>query len=53
MTGIALPGKASCQRISSMRLKPKSRNSRAVKPYWMPMTLWSCEKMYFRQNGSS
>jgi hypothetical protein len=29
--------------------KPKKRNDQAAMPYWMPITLWSVEKMYFRQ----
>ncbi len=52
-SGIDLPGKASCQRIISIRPKPKSRKNSAVKAYWMPITLWSWEKTYFRQNDSS
>ena len=30
---------ASCHRISVIRKKPKSRNSREVTAYWMPITL--------------
>ena len=51
--GSGLPGYASCQRMSIISEKPKKRNTREVRPYWMPITLWSVEKMYFRQNGSS
>ena len=53
MIGIGLPGKASCQRMISIRLNPKSMKKSAVKPYWMPITLWSWEKMYLFQKGSS
>jgi hypothetical protein len=53
ITGSGCPGYASCQRISIIRQKPKSRKTSAVTVYWMPMTLWSTEKMYFFQNGSS
>src|SRR5258705_10506600 len=52
-SGSGWPGYASCQRISIIRLKPKKRNARAVTPYWMPIILWSTEKMYLRQKGSS
>ena len=41
-----MPGCAICQRISSIRKNPNSMKHSAVKPYWMPMTLWSVEKMY-------
>ena len=47
------PGYASCQRIIIIREKPKNRKMRPVMPYWMPMTLWSVEKMYFRQKPNS
>ena len=53
MSGIGRPGYASCQRMIIIRQKPKSRNSKPVTAYWMPMTLWSTEKTYFRQNPSS
>jgi hypothetical protein len=29
--------------------KPMSRNTWAVSAYWIPTTLWSCEKTYVRQ----
>ena len=51
--GRTRPGKASCQRISIIRQKPKKRNTRPVTAYCMPITLWSTEKTYFRQNDSS
>ena len=38
---------------SSIRQKPKSRNSRPVTAYWMPITLWSVEKTYLRQKPSA
>src|SRR5262245_39427461 len=53
MSGSALPGKASCQRISITRQKPKNRNTRPVTAYQMPMTLWSVENTYLRQKPSS
>ena len=53
MSGSALPGKASCQRISIISQKPKNRNSSPVTAYWMPITLWSVEKTYLRQKPSS
>ncbi len=40
----AWPGKASCQRMRSMRQKPKKRRTSPPNMYWMPMTLWSVEK---------
>ena len=36
-----------------IRQKPKNRNTAPVMPYWMPMTLWSVEKMYFCQKPGS
>ncbi len=53
MRGTASPGWAICQRIRSIRQKPMNMKSSAVMPYCMPMTLWSVEKMYFRQNPKS
>ena len=38
-----------CQRIIIISENPKNKKSSAVMPYWMPMTLWSVEKMYFCQ----
>ena len=46
-------GKAICQRISIMRLKPKNRKHSAVTAYWIPMTLWSTEKTYVRHQPSA
>ena len=53
ITGNCWPGYAICQRIIIIKQKPKNKNLRAVRTYWIPMTLWSVEKMYFRQNPSS
>ena len=50
--GNGLPGNANCHRINIIRQKPKNKNTSDVRPYWIPMTLWSVEKMYFRQNGN-
>jgi hypothetical protein len=36
-----------------MSEKPMSRKTKEVTMYWMPMTLWSTEKMYFWVNVSS
>ncbi len=44
MTGTGLNGKASCHRMIIIKVKPNSRKSIAVMAYWMPITLWSCEK---------
>lgn len=52
-TGIGVPGLANCQRMAIIRQNPKKRKAREVMPYWIPMILWSVEKMYFRQNPSS
>ena len=46
-----MPGCAICQRIISIRKNPNSRKHSAVRPYWMPMILWSVEKMYLRQKA--
>src|SRR5512138_1681725 len=34
-------------------VNPNSRNRRPVTAYWMPITLWSTENTYLRQNPSS
>ena len=47
--GIGLPGKPSCQRICIASSPPTSRNNRLTNRNWMPMILWSVEKMYFCQ----
>ena len=46
-------GYAICQRMAAMSRNPKNMNSSAVMPYWMPMTLWSVEKMYLRMKPGS
>ncbi len=46
-------GKASCQRTASASAPPTISMSSVVKRNWMPMTLWSVEKMYFRTKLSS
>ena len=51
--GTGNPGCAICQRISSIRKNPNSMKHSAVKPYWMPMTLWSVEKIYLLQKLGS
>ena len=33
-----------------MSEKPKNKKTRPQMPYWMPITLWSVEKMYFRHH---
>ena len=40
-------------RVSIIRVKPNSRNKRAVMQYWIPIVLWSVEKTYVRQNPAS
>ena len=45
MTGTGVPGCAICQRIISIRKNPNSMKHSAVKPYCIPMILWSVEKM--------
>ena len=52
ISGNGCSGNASCQRISRMKQKPSRRNTIAVMPYWMPITLWSTEKMYLRMKLS-
>ena len=42
--GKRFAGYAMDQRIIIIRKKPNCRNSSAVTPCWMPMTLWSVEK---------
>ena len=44
ISGIGSPGNAICQRISSISENPVSRKTSAVIAYWIPITLWSCEK---------
>ncbi len=39
MIGSGCPGNASCQRISIISEKPKSKKKSAVVAYWMPMIL--------------
>ncbi len=39
MSGIGLPGLASCQRIKIIRQKPNNRKHSEVSPYWSPITL--------------
>ena len=53
MSGTGWPGCAICQRIIIIRQNPNNRKHSAVKPYWMPMTLWSVEKMYLLQKPGS
>ncbi len=53
MNGTGVPGCAICQRISIIRKNPNNMKHSAVKPYWMPMILWSVEKMYFAQKPGS
>ena len=47
------PGKPSCHRIIMARLPPMRRKIRLISRNWIPMILWSVEKMYFRMNGRS
>ena len=42
-----VPGKPSCSRISQLSTSATSPMAVAVAPYWMAMTLASCEKTYF------
>ena len=51
--GIVWSGYAMDQRIIIIRANPKSMKSRDITPYWMPMTLWSVEKIYFCQKFNS
>jgi hypothetical protein len=51
--GMGRPGHASCQRISIASSPPTSRKKRLKKRNWIPMTLWSEEKMYFRMKDIS
>jgi len=46
--GIGFPGKPSCQRICIASNPPKSRKNKLTNRNWIPMILWSVEKMYFR-----
>jgi len=52
-SGIGTEGCAICQRIISIKQKPRNKKASEVMPYWIPMTLWSLEKMYVRQNPAS
>src|SRR5438132_541928 len=45
---LGFPGKPSCQRICIASTPPSSRKNRLTNRNWMPMILWSVEKMYFR-----
>jgi hypothetical protein len=40
-------GQASCQRMSMASSPPTTKNMSPRKRNWMPMILWSMEKMYF------
>ena len=51
--GMSDQGKASCQRTPSASAPPTISISIVVKRNWMPMTLWSVEKMYLRRKLSS
>src|ERR1700736_106376 len=53
ITGRAWPGYANCQRMIIIKLKPKKRKTRPQRPYWIPIILWSVEKMYVRHQPSS
>src|SRR5437762_3304207 len=52
ISGSGSPGYASWWRISRMNRKPTSRNTRLVKRYWSPMTLWSVETMRIGRGDS-
>src|SRR6266568_4240876 len=39
--------------MNIIRQNPKKRNTRPQRPYWIPITLWSVEKIYFRHHPSS
>ena len=43
------PDAPSASASAASARNPNSRKHSAVRPYWMPMTLWSVEKIYFRQ----
>ena len=40
-------GQASCQRISIASSPPMTKKISPMNRNWMPMILWSTEKMYF------
>src|SRR5215210_7123479 len=45
-------GQAIWMRTSRARVPPRNRKISPVKRNWMPMTLWSSEKMYLRRKLS-
>src|SRR5262245_42417864 len=47
ITGTSAFGQPSCVRTPRARKPPRSRKMIPVNRNWMPMILWSCEKMYF------
>jgi len=44
---MGLPGKPSCHRICIASNPPTNRKKRLTNKNWIPMILWSVEKMYF------